>query len=238
MYYKESNLGWVRTQWWDDSEAKTRRAEGRKERASLYTGARGWNRWCSSVHPGPVTLWGTVLPDQSRTSVYEVPSYELYHLILVTTHPIERADPGVPIWLVGKWWEEQLSTARRQSLSLCLWSSQNLPALIDSPCVLSHSVVSDSLWPPWTVDSSVHEILQARILEWVAIPFFGGSSRPRDRTPVSCICRRILYRLRHQGSPWLTGDACKIAGELATATQPQPQCIRQSVFVVHMSGTS
>ena len=28
--------------------------------------------------------------------------------------------------------------------------------------------------------SSVHVILQARILEWVAIPFSRGSSRPRD----------------------------------------------------------
>ena len=35
--------------------------------------------------------------------------------------------------------------------------------------------------------SSVHGILQARILEWVAIPFFKGSSRPRDGTQVSCI---------------------------------------------------
>ena len=30
------------------------------------------------------------------------------------------------------------------------------------------------------LDSSVPEILQARILEWVAIPFSRGSSRPRD----------------------------------------------------------
>ena len=34
--------------------------------------------------------------------------------------------------------------------------------------------------------SSVHEILQARILQWVAISFSRGSSRLRDRTPVSC----------------------------------------------------
>ena len=34
--------------------------------------------------------------------------------------------------------------------------------------------------------SSVHEILQARLLEWVAMPFSRGSSRPRDRTHVSC----------------------------------------------------
>ena len=32
---------------------------------------------------------------------------------------------------------------------------------------------------------SIHGILQARILEWVAIPFSRGSSRPRDRTQVS-----------------------------------------------------
>ena len=35
--------------------------------------------------------------------------------------------------------------------------------------------------------SSVHGILQAKILEWVAIPFSRESSQPRDRTQVSCI---------------------------------------------------
>ena len=35
--------------------------------------------------------------------------------------------------------------------------------------------------------SSVHGSLQARMLEWVAIPFSGESSQPRDQTPVSCI---------------------------------------------------
>ena len=34
--------------------------------------------------------------------------------------------------------------------------------------------------------SSVHELLQARILEWVTIPSFRGSSRLRDWTRVSC----------------------------------------------------
>ena len=36
------------------------------------------------------------------------------------------------------------------------------------------------------MDYSVHGILQARILEWVAIPFSRGSSQPRDQTQVSC----------------------------------------------------
>ena len=35
--------------------------------------------------------------------------------------------------------------------------------------------------------SSGHEILQERILEWVAIPFSRGSSQPRDQTQVSHI---------------------------------------------------
>ena len=37
------------------------------------------------------------------------------------------------------------------------------------------------------MDYTVHEILKARILEWVAFPFSRGSSQPRDRTQVSCI---------------------------------------------------
>ena len=38
--------------------------------------------------------------------------------------------------------------------------------------------------------SSVHEIFQARVLEWVAISSSRGSSQPRDRTQVSCIAGR------------------------------------------------
>ena len=43
--------------------------------------------------------------------------------------------------------------------------------------------------------SSVHGILQAGILEWVAIPFSRGSSRPRDWTQVSCIAGRFFTNL-------------------------------------------
>ena len=40
--------------------------------------------------------------------------------------------------------------------------------------------------------SSLHGIFQARVLEWVAISFFGGSSQPRDRTWVSHIVDRCF----------------------------------------------
>ena len=38
----------------------------------------------------------------------------------------------------------------------------------------------------------VHGILQARILEWVAIPFSRRSSQPRDQTQVSHIAGRFF----------------------------------------------
>ena len=48
--------------------------------------------------------------------------------------------------------------------------------------------------------SSVHGISQARILEWVAMPFTGGSSWSRDQTHISCIGRCILCH-------WATWEA-------------------------------
>ena len=48
--------------------------------------------------------------------------------------------------------------------------------------------------------SSVHGILQARTLEWVALPSSRGSSQPRDQSrvsQVSCIGRRVLYHEHH-----------------------------------------
>ena len=51
--------------------------------------------------------------------------------------------------------------------------------------------------------SSVHEILQARILEWVAIPFSRRSSRPRDQTQASCIAGRFFM-------VWVTREAGKV----------------------------
>ena len=50
--------------------------------------------------------------------------------------------------------------------------------------------------------SSVHGILQARILEWVAMPFSRGSSQPRVRTHIYCISfigRQVLTL-----EPWET----------------------------------
>ena len=53
-----------------------------------------------------------------------------------------------------------------------------------------------SLWTTWTI----HGTLQARILEWVAIPFSGGSSQPRGQTQVSHIAGAFF-------TSWATREA-------------------------------
>ena len=49
--------------------------------------------------------------------------------------------------------------------------------------------------------SSVHGILQAGILEWVAIPYSRGSSQPRDQTQ-SLALQAVSLPLSYQGSPY------------------------------------
>ena len=43
--------------------------------------------------------------------------------------------------------------------------------------------------------SSIHGILQIRILEWVAVSFSRGSSQPRNQTRVSCFEGRFFTDL-------------------------------------------
>ena len=67
-------------------------------------------------------------------------------------------------------------------------------------CVCAHACVRAQLCPalcnPMDCSppcSSVHGIILAWILEWIAMPSSRGSSWPRDWTHVSCIGRWILY---------------------------------------------
>ena len=71
-------------------------------------------------------------------------------------------------------------------------------------CVL----VAQSCLTSWTVArqaSLVHEILQARILKWVAFPFSRESSWPRVRTRVSCTAGSFF-------TIWVTRDSLKLPG--------------------------
>ena len=93
---------------------------------------------------------------------------------------------------------------------------------------VSCSVMSDccdpmDCSPP---DSSVHGILQARTLEWVAISFSRGSSQPRDQTQVSRIAGGFFRHFRqkehreHGGraviwSEWTTGSSASLVSRVS-----------------------
>ena len=81
---------------------------------------------------------------------------------------------------------------KNQSIISCLFSLK-VKVLVAQSCPILCDPMDCS--PP---GSSVHGILQARTLEWIAIPFSRRSSQPRDQTQVSCIGRWILYHLSHQ----------------------------------------
>ena len=70
-------------------------------------------------------------------------------------------------------------------------------------------IVSDSLWPPWSVARQAPlsmGILQARILEWLAMPSSRVSSQPRDQTQVSCIAGRFftIWAMNSSNTYWVS----------------------------------
>ena len=68
---------------------------------------------------------------------------------------------------------------------------KNVQGESESEVAQSFPTLCDSMdcSPP---GSSIHGIFQARVLEWVAISFYRGSSSPRDQTHVSCIAGRLF----------------------------------------------
>ena len=86
------------------------------------------------------------------------------------------------------------------------------PSIFPSIRVFSSESVLCIRWPKYwslifsispSVDYTVHGILQARILEWVAFPFSRGSSQPRDRIQVSHIAGRFFTSWATREALWL-----------------------------------
>ena len=71
------------------------------------------------------------------------------------------------------------------------WEPQYLSTVCCAKSLQSCLTLCDPM--DWSLpDPSVHGILQAGILEWVALPSSRGSSQPRDQTQVSCISGRFF----------------------------------------------
>ena len=108
------------------------------------------------------------------------------HSVLQGISPTQRLNPGLlhcrrVLYHLSHQWSPNIS----EEISiwvickLCVVVAQSCPTLCD-PMDCS---------PP---GSAVHGILQARILEWVAISFSRGSSQTRDQAQIACIVGRLF----------------------------------------------
>jgi len=135
---------------------------------------RGWNGWMASltqwtwVWVNSGSWWWTgrpgVLQSMGSQRVGHDWATELNWTELRTWK--EPRCPSIDEWIKKVWCIE----------SEVAWSRPTLGNPMD--CSLPHS--------------SVHGILQTRVLEWVVVFFSRGSSQPRDRTQVSCIVGRCF----------------------------------------------
>ena len=106
---------------------------------------------------------------------------------------------------------------------LCAQSLQSCPTLCNSM----------ECNPP---GSSIHGILQARILEQIAVPSSKKSSRPRDRICVSCVSctgRQVLYHgttwealNMYLGGAMISGSwQCHVLSEVPPPGRKQNHCL-------------
>ena len=126
----------------------------------------------------------------SQQGIEDIPSHRVSGsgLLRVTVKGQLREELGHAAFLSLGWgW-------RAGGAGVCLWFiwprtllqmffTQGKCCLVTQSCQFFHDPMACS--PP---GSSVHGVSQARILEWVAISFSRGSSWPRDRTHISCVC--------------------------------------------------
>ena len=81
--------------------------------------------------------------------------------------------------------------------------------------------------------SSVHQIFQARVLEWVAVSFSRGSSQPRDLNRVSCIAGRGFYHLDFPGPSGKSKRETYHVKVKAKVTQLHPTLCNPMDYTVH-----
>ena len=141
------------------------------------------------------SLWWLLLFQSTGSRVCGLSSCVSWALKHRLNVPSMAHGPVAPQYVESSWTRDQthtggfFTTEHRGKLYHFIFKchayacAQSCPTLCDS---MNYS-------PP---GSSVHGILQARILEWTAISFSRGPSQPRNQTYVSCvscIARQILY---------------------------------------------
>ena len=109
---------------------------------------------------------------------------------------------GARAWVFSAFWSSEVTLIREMHRKKSYWML--LAAAWITDCMPNCFSCVQLFMTPWTI---VHwaplYILQARILELVAIPFSRGSSQLMDQTHlsyISSICKKVLYHKHHQMS--------------------------------------
>jgi len=167
--------------------------------------SHGDNIWQKKiVNISLITLYGTSLVAQTVKNLPAMQETQIWSL--GQEDPLEKGiatHSSILAWRIS-WTEEpgrlQSTGSQRvgydratNTVTFSLWCVvyKNIKSLC-CMCVLVAQLCATNPIDYSLPGFSLHGILQAKILEWVAMPFPRGSSWPRDRTWVSCIAGRFF----------------------------------------------
>ena len=108
----------------------------------------------------------------------------------------------------------------QQSLCIFYFGSHAMSPLSTYTVKMLVTQLCPALCDPMDCSSpgcSVHGILQARILEWVAIPF-SGDFLPKGPNPGLLHCGQILYLLSHHQGPYIYSEVLLYSGSQSFST--------------------
>ena len=112
-------------------------------------------------------------------------SWQEYWSVLPCPPPGDCSDPGIKLGSPALQADSLPSEPPRKPICICVKVDQSSPPVCNS------------------MDYTVHGILQAKILEWVAFPFSRGSFQPRNRTQVSRFAGGFLTSWATREAPYI-----------------------------------
>ena len=155
---------------------------------SAYSGSLAF--WCQRIPPGLMNGWLWLFSFWSIIYTWFLLCCRLLSLLCAFVKvPIKSWHFGQTLFCFNILYvcQQVLLFPHTEPRSLC-----------EHVCEVKVAQLCPTLYDP--MDYTVHGILQARILDWVAFPFSRGSSQPRDQTQVSLIAGRFF-------TSWATREA-------------------------------
>ena len=149
-------------------------------------------------------------------------------------------------WL-SSWTELKLFYKKKKKKRICVGKSKDfihtvVETLKRSVCLmgyfffLSLTQSSPTVCSPMDCSppgSSAHGIFQAKILEWVALPFSRGSSQPRDWTQVSCIAGRLFTIWATRKTPCMLYELIIGDGQKTKSLWNKANVLKTKILIVN-----